>query len=104
MKIKQNNVEMIQMVLSCYVKGLCVQKDSVFLPEEVQRIVENALIEYSKEEIESQSFLFWTMQIVNSNILIGLSANEYEVRVEMPANKVGECFELTGNVTVQIVK
>ena len=73
----------LELALSYYVKGLVVKLNSIEVFSNIQRIIEQTLLNYSKLDIEEQNFINISISDINDYILI-----------ELYSENVTSCIEL----------
>lgn len=107
MKIK-GELAKVKELVELYIEGLTVSKEvrdtiSVTWYSEVQRIVENAIVTYSKEDIEMESFLEPFIEVVNDKIIIKLLKEDMDkIIIKIPFTKEKELMKLINKIEMKI--
>lgn len=106
MKIRRE-VSGVKKIVESYISGLIVTKkfnnNSVSWYSEVQRIIENELVSYDKEDINTQSFLYPLIVLVDNKVKITLLKEGVEkVLIKIPFIERKDLIELTKKIEIEI--
>ncbi|HCL4479932.1 TPA: hypothetical protein N2D99_001999 [Clostridium botulinum] len=106
MKINRE-VSDVKKILEAYISGLIVPRkfnnNMITWYFEIQRIVENELISYDKEDIDTKSFLYPLIVLVDNQVEITLLKEGVEkILIKIPFIEKKDLIELTKKIEIEI--
>ena len=111
MVIKNENIENLSTALTYYIKGIVTKKSSKKWIDDIQRILEHAIVKYSVIDIRKNNFInLQEVKYNKKNIIIRFDNSncryknvEYKIEVIVPFKEnIKDNYELFGEVKVLV--